>query len=962
MLIRPRSRLLLLILALSVGCKKTDATTTPSSDDTSGPVDPAGGPGSADEGPGGPGGGGAQFDPDALAGLDAELEVDPTKPRTRERPPEPKTRDAALVASAHGNPEGAVRFLSQQLGGKFDDGEAALALARAQRTLGQLDEAQATLEGLAKASKDTPTKVEALRQLARLRQLRGDAKGAEQHIRAAFALAPNDLLIQGELVRLLFVTGRGDSAEARKLVDGLYAAYGDGTAQSAEQLLGAAYAGLAERAFKSTSRVLQEAEQAAPPSGGKPIADEISFQLTELFLEKYQPGEAAATLELFLERDPWNPEALAKMSFVALDNMALAAASRTAEEALQVNPGNADAHAALAWVALIEGRRDEAKARVVDHVIKVNPAHHQGQAVLAALAIFERDDKAYAKARDAVLAFNPKDGLFYSHLSDLLGFLHLYPEADAVLVEAAKRLPDDPYVQGALGLSRLRLGDEVTGRAALEKAWKKDKYNARTRNVRQLYAERVEPHYAERKFGDLILRLPSEQQDLVAPGFVEAITTARKALDTGYGVKISPLRIEMFADPEEFSVRTVGTPSLGAVGVCFGPVITSIGPYMGTHNFNQVIWHEIAHSYAIELSAGRVPRWFTEGLSEWESEVADPSWARESAELLYEARRAGKLRKLSELELAFLRAESPLMMEVAYSTAAYAMRYLGTTYGRPKIVALLKGYATGKDTDELFKQILGKDLATVEKEFSAWFDAQLDAKLSGWRPDRDRKDDPRLKALTQAFEAAGSGDLDKAKSLLEPLVAGDGDGYFTRMGLGAVLEQQGDKKAAIAEYERAAKFALESLDPYVSIAKIARADKDVALELDQLEKILAIEAMSLEPALRMAVLAAASGDRRLAFAVARANAIAPLHPTALAAAALVELGKGKQADKARVKAMLDEVMVTALRPDASLDVVVMAALAADEAGDPRVKDLAPRALEAQELPEPARKRLKKHAP
>jgi hypothetical protein len=74
---------------------------------------------------------------------------------------------------------------------------------------------------------------------------------------------------------------------------------------------------------------------------------------------------------------------------------------------------------------------------------------------------------------------------------------------------------------------------------------------------------------------------------------------------------------------------------------------------------------------------------------------------------------------------------------------------------------------------------------------------------------------------------------------------------------------------------------------------------------------------------------------------------------------LLHAGKG---DKKRSKLMLDQVMVTALLPDATLDVVVMAALAADAAGDARVKDLAPRALLSQELPDPARKKLSKHAP
>ena len=952
MLIRPRTRHLLLTLTLVLGCKP-DPTTPP--DPGSGDPDAA----DAAEGAGGPSAGLEGMEGMELGG-GPNLDEQPEQAREREKPADPKTLDAALIAASHGNPEGAIHFLETHLASTPDDAEAALALARALRLIGSLEAAQSTLEQLERTSKKAEDKAEALRRLAWLRFERGDIAGAEKRIREARGHAPDDLLLRGELVRLMFLTGRAKDSECRGLVDELYAAYSDGTAQAGGELLGTAYAGLAERAFQSTSRVLQEAEQAAPPSGGTALADQINMQLAELFMEKYKPAEAGETLGLVLERDPWNPEALAKMGWVLLDQFQLGPAMRAAEEALEVNPENADAHAILAWIAVIEGHRDEARAHVVDHVLKVNPAHQGGQIVLAALGIYDRDKQAYAKARDAVLAFNPRDGRFFSQLSDLLGFLHLYPEGDAVLEEGVERLPNDPYVLAALGLSKLRLGDEAAGREALDKAWRKDKYNARTRNVRDLYAERIEPHYAERVEKDLTLRLPAELQDVVAPGYVAAITRARTALDKGYGVKISPLRIEMYAEPEEFSVRTVGVPSLGAIGVCFGPVITALGPYMGIHNFDQVIWHEIAHSYAIELSAGRVPRWFTEGLSEWESEVADPSWARESAELLFEARRHDKLRKLSELELAFLRAESPLMMEVAYATAAWAMRYLGTTYGRPKIVALLKGYAKGKSTDELFTQILGKDLLTVEAEFSKWFDSELDRKLSGWRPDRDKPDDPRVKALMGALELAGAGKFPEAKAALEQLIADKGDGYHTRMTLGAVLEQSGDEAGAIKSYTAATAFDLESFAPFLAIAKLARAKGQVGAELDQLERVLAIDAMNLELPLRAVILAATSGDKRLAQVLERANAIAPLHPVALAGTViLMSQNKG---DKQRMKAMLDEAMVTALLPEATLDIVVMSALAAEVTGDPRVADLAPRALKSKELPERARKKLGKHVP
>jgi tetratricopeptide (TPR) repeat protein len=965
----PRLRSLIslsaLVVALLVGCRR--APTEPPEGEQAGAQGDAKGDAKGSKGEG--------HDPDAHAGegghdhgelggdLGAELDAAPTGPRTREAQATPQTRDAALLAVSHGNPEGAIEFLAKHVTKQADDHEAALALAWAQRLVGKLADAERTLADLAKRSKTASIEAEALRRLARIDRLRGDAKQAEQHLRDAVKLAPDDLLLAGELVNVLVLTGRRGDQETRTLVDRLYDAYGNGTAQTAGELLGAAHAGLAEFAFKSANRVLGEAEAAAPASGGSELGDEIALLRAAVFLEKYNAEEAGQTLALVLERDPWNAEALAMLGQVMLEQFQLAAASRVAEEALMVAPTNPDAHAVLAWIALIEGRREEARERIVKHVVPVNPSHAQGQAVLAALSFYDRKPKDYDKARDAVLAFNPRDGLFFSDLGDLLGYLHLYPEADQILVDAVKRLPDDPYVQGAYGLSRLRLGDEPAGLAALEKAWKKDKYNERTLNMRSLYQERIAPNYTEIVSGDLTLRLPTELQDVVSPGFLAAIGRARKALDTAYGIKISPLRIEMFADPDDFSVRTVGTPSLGAVGVCFGPVITSIGPYAGTHNFDQVIWHEIAHSYAIELSEGRVPRWFTEGLSEWESEVADASWARESAMLLFEARRANKLRKLSELELAFLRAESPIMMEVAYSTAAWAMRYLGETYGRPKIVALLKGYAQGKSTEALFVEVLGKDMPTVEQEFEAWFDKQLDLKMSGWRPDPDKPDDERMKALELAFEQASGGKLEQAQATLDKLIKDQqGDGFQTRMTLAAVLERRDDLKGALVQYEKAAAFAKEQSEPLMAIIGIAGKQGDLAKQLSVLEQLLALDGMSLEPALKMIEVAVLLDDKRLAQAVARANAIAPLHPSALAATALLEHRSAKTgAAKARVTALLDVAMKTALLPEVADDVLLVSAVAAAEIGDPRVRDLAPRALKLPGLPDRVKKLLEKHA-
>ena len=296
-----------LLVALLVGCRR-ESTQTPQPDPSAegSPGDAKKpGPGEADEG---------HEHGEFESGEQAELDSAPVGPRTRDKLDPPQTRDAALIAVSHGNPEGAIEFLTKHLGKTPDDHEAALALAWAQRLVGKRKEAEKTLGDLAKRTKDKTIEVEAMRRLARLARMRGDAKQAEQLLRDATKLAPDDLLIQGELVNILVLTGRRDAPEARQMVDALYDAYGNGSAQTAGELLGAAHAGLAEFAFKSANRVLGEAESAAPASSGSELADEIAMLRAGVFLEKYRPQEAGETLAMILERDPWNSEALAMLS------------------------------------------------------------------------------------------------------------------------------------------------------------------------------------------------------------------------------------------------------------------------------------------------------------------------------------------------------------------------------------------------------------------------------------------------------------------------------------------------------------------------------------------------------------------------------------------------------------------------------------------------------------------------
>lgn len=910
----------------------------------------------------------AQAPPILVEATVDESEDDAASPTETRPPPRPiAQRSEAEAAVAAGNLEGARDLLTPWVVDHQGDLAAHLLLAAAHRGLGDYAAAESTLDAALAAALAGPPRVDAparallLAERARLRRLQSDERGAEALLRQALGAAPNDLALRGELLALLVATGRAAEAEARGLMDALYDAYDAGKAKRAEELLAVAQAALARGtsgAFHDANMVLGEAESAAV-AGVEPehlVRDRILLLRGAVFHDKYAAQDAANTYGLILARDPWHAEALGGLALVHFDELRLADAAQLARRALQVNPRQPAALAALARIAVVEGRHDEARDTVAKGLAAVAPEGDDALAVLGAIAITRGDRPAYEAARDRALARTRTGARFFVTLGELLVSMHLYPEAGEVLAEAAGRGGDDPSVQSAYGLNLLRMGDEVAGRAALARAWKRDRFNARTRNTLDLYDNKIDPLYLDVQRPRLHLRLPREDHEFVEDTLVGAHDRARAALDARYGDLAGTLRLEAFADPQDFSIRTVGVPSLGAVGVCFGRVITLVGPYQGTHNGDQVIWHELAHVYAIKLSRGRVPRWFTEGLSEWESELADPSWARESAELLDAARRQGKLRRLGDLELAFLRAESALGMEVAYATAAYAMRWLGETHGHPAILAILRGYADGGTTEALFERHLGKPFAAIEADFDAWLTGQIAARVQGWTPAAGKAPkDERDRIYQRALVAVRGGDADTAARALQELIQKGGDGYSVRLALAQILAAGPSWQAAEPHLRRARELRREAVEPLVQLAELARRRGDVAGEKALLVDALALDAMSYDPAARLVMLALVTRDEpRLTLARGRAAAIAPLHPLTLAARAIASAAAG---DGHRAQALHRRALAVA--PDSGpADTLVVMALSAAAIGDKGgAKILAARAGADPKLPAEARAAL-----
>jgi tetratricopeptide (TPR) repeat protein len=179
----------------------------------------------------------------------------------------------------------------------------------------------------------------------------------------------------------------------------------------------------------------------------------------------------------------------------------------------------------------------------------------------------------------------------------------------------------------------------------------------------------------------------------------------------------TPVHIEMFSDPQHFSVRTSGLPNVGVQGVCFGQVVTALSPRGGPFNWAQITWHEVAHVFHIQMSNNRVPRWFTEGLAEYETIIARPEWRREEDHRLYMALASGRLPQVAQLNHAFTHARTGEDMTVAYYASSMLVKYIAERFDFDHVVRMLREWGQGRSDAQVVQRSLGISIDQLDHDF-----------------------------------------------------------------------------------------------------------------------------------------------------------------------------------------------------------------------------------------------------
>jgi tetratricopeptide (TPR) repeat protein len=557
---------------------------------------------------------------------------------------------------------------------------------------------------------------------------------------------------------------------------------------------------------------------------------EYRVRFGRLFLERFNGPEAAKLFNEALEIEPKQAGALLGLALVAAEGFE-AQASYFAQRALEADPHMVAARELLARLALEDN--DPAKATEEAHkALDMSANATQAKAILATIDWL--NDKS-------ATPWDPHDGGAYETAGRIFILNRRYEEGIKLFRKAIAAQPDLWSAHSQLGVNLMRLGMEDEARAELELCFENHYRDAATVNTLRLMDSYK--NFVTYKTDRTILRLHKKEAELLHPYFEAEMLRALNTYDKKYGFKLDrPVQVEVYPDHEDFAVRTMGMPGLGALGVTFGYVVAMDSPSgrpPGTFHWASTMWHELSHVYVLNMTNFRVPRWFTEGLAVHEETAASPEWGDRLDPHVIMALKDKKLLPVAELDRGFVRPEYPTQVVVSYFEAGRMCDYIDREWGWPKLLAMIHDFAGGASTPEAIEKELGIKPEEFDKRFLAALTAETKKTVDGfddWRKELKKVATEYKERDYEEMIRDASGIRDTYPDYVE---AGNvyqflADGYVAK----------GDKNAAIAELERYAKVGGRSPDTLKQLATLleeAGNRKEAAEVLDRLNYIYPID-------------------------------------------------------------------------------------------------------------------------
>jgi tetratricopeptide (TPR) repeat protein len=606
--------------------------------------------------------------------------------------------------------------------------------------------------------------------------------------------------LRGMLGRARALRIQGKEDQARAVAQEFVGYYNANSPRSAEELTPIAEALVILEKYKDAKEVFIDAREADPT-----FADAFAGQ-GELLDEKYNYGEAASLFQDALKINPNSTRALlglAKSKQFESNEAQLVSIYK----ALEVNP---NCVAALVGRASIDVESDnyEGATRETDRALKINPNVLDAIAVRAAVFYLGGRKADFDAEIKRALAINPRAGQVFDTLAQFAVNKRRYADAVAFGRRALELSPNLWSARTQLGIQLMRVGKVEEGRAELERAWAGDKFNPWSKNTLDLLDKMKD--YPDTVRGPFLIKSSPTESGALAAYVADLAEEAHKKLAAKYRfTPPAPISVEIFSDHNDFEVRTLGVPGLGALGVCFGKVIAMDSPSArptGEFNWGSTLWHEFTHVITLEVTDHRIPRWFSEGLSVYEERRARAGWGDNWSLENLKAISDGRFVKINDLDAAFIRPKRPDGVPIAYFQASQVCEFVDEKFGFDAILKMLALYKENAKTPDVLQRVLKLTPADFDRAFNDY----IKTKTSVW------------------VEAIGSGPVHApggqppSKDVLLALLKGKPNDYFGHLRLGTLLKKE-DAEQAIEHLGRAAElfpYYAGQGNPYLLLAEI----------------------------------------------------------------------------------------------------------------------------------------------
>jgi len=680
--------------------------------------------------------------------------------------------------------------------------------------------------------------------------------------------------------------------------------------------------------YRDAVRVYGEAVAADPDNLAARVA------LGDLLLAKYNNSEALETYREAIEIEKeYAPALLGLARSQHFDHEGQA--MLTVLASLEINPNFVPARTFLAQLLIESEQYDQAEEQA-ERALAVNANALEALAVLASIHHLRGEQEKFDQTVARALAINPRYADLYNTLAELSVKNRLYDDAVAFAQKAVDMDPQSWRGLAILGINQLRIGEMQAGYENVARAFEGDPFNVWTKNTLDFLDSSGDYASIESEHATVVIH--NDEARLLEPYATKLSDAAYSYYSQRYGWKPDyRMRVELYPDHRDFSVRTVGLAGIGILGVSFGPVVALDSPAarrVGDFNWGSVLWHEIAHSFHMGVSKHRVPRWFSEGLAVYEEQLAGNGWGNDVTPEFLIAFRDNKLLPVSALNNGFVRPTYPEQIGYSYYQASLVFAFIDERWGFPAILKMLEGYGQGQTTEELVNAVLGIDMQQLDADFDAYFRHRFERALAAlprevfndvpmkqmyfmladqfpsnyvlqmraaavaWAAKDAARAERFLTRAQDVFpEYAGGqssywllaelftqgGDVDKAIEQLERMVAINADHYEAHVKLADLLEQRG-RRAEAAEILARAVY-IYPYDPglHARLAALYEATDDWQMAARARASVLALAPVDMAEAhYRLAHAYAKAGDKRAArYQILRALELAPNYYEAL---------------------------------------------------------------------------------